>query len=144
MGGKSCFFIGHREASKEIYSVLYAAVEQHIVEYGVTEFIVGHYGGFDRLAASAVKEAKRFYPEVRLSLGYRKNRVQTVDYNQNEHSAVHGSTQAVAMIKASSYPALMICINLSVPRRLTARLKLYARKESPVSAATLTFPLVSR
>lgn len=68
MGGKSCFFIGHREASEEIFPALYAAVEQHIVEYGVTEFIVGHYGGFDRLAASAVKEAKRFHPEVRLTL----------------------------------------------------------------------------
>ena len=68
MGGKSCFFIGHREASEEIYPALYAAVEQHISEYGVTEFIVGHYGGFDRLAASAVKEAKRFYPEVKLTL----------------------------------------------------------------------------
>ena len=68
LGGKSCFFIGHREASEEIYPVLYAAVEQHIVEYGVTEFFVGHYGGFDRLAALAVKEAKRFYPEVKLTL----------------------------------------------------------------------------
>ena len=68
MDGKSCFFIGHREASEEIYPALYAAVEQHILEYGVTEFIVGHYGGFDRLAASAVKEAKRFYPEVKLTL----------------------------------------------------------------------------
>ena len=68
MGGKSCFFIGHRETSEEIYPALYAAVEQHILEYGVTEFIVGHYGGFDRLAASAVKEAKRFYPEVKLIL----------------------------------------------------------------------------
>lgn len=68
MSGKNCFFIGHRETSKEIYPALYAAVEQHILEYGVTEFIVGHYGGFDRLAASAVKEAKRFYPEVKLIL----------------------------------------------------------------------------
>lgn len=68
MGMKSCFFIGHREASEEIYPVLYAAVEQHIVEYGVAEFFVGHYGGFDRLAALAVKEAKRFYPEVKLTL----------------------------------------------------------------------------
>ena len=68
MDTKSCFFIGHREASEEIYPALYAAVEQHILEYGVTEFIVGHYGGFDRLAASAVKEAKRFYPEVKLIL----------------------------------------------------------------------------
>lgn len=68
MVGKSCFFIGHREASEEIYSALYAAVEQHILEYGVTEFIVGHYGGFDRLATSAVKEAKRFHPEAKLTL----------------------------------------------------------------------------
>lgn len=68
MGGKSCFFIGHRETSEAIYPALYAVVEQHILEYGVTEFIVGHYGGFDRFAASAVKEAKRFYPEVKLTL----------------------------------------------------------------------------
>lgn len=68
MEGKSCFFIGHRDASEEIYPALYAAVEQHISEYGVTEFIVGHYGGFDRLAASAVKEAKHFYPRVKLML----------------------------------------------------------------------------
>ena len=40
MDGKSCFFIGHRETSEEIYPALYAAVEQHILEYGVTEFIV--------------------------------------------------------------------------------------------------------
>ena len=68
MGGKSCFFIGHREASEEIYPALYAAVEQHILEYGVTEFIVGHYGVFDRLAASAVKAAKHLYPDVKLIL----------------------------------------------------------------------------
>ena len=68
MSMKSCFFIGHREASEEIYPALYAAVEQHIIEYGVTEFIVGHYGGFDRLAASAVKEAKRSHPGIRLIL----------------------------------------------------------------------------
>ena len=68
MEGKSCFFIGHRDASEEIYPALYAAVEQHIVEYGVTEFIVGHYGGFDRLSASAVKAAKQFYPDVKLIL----------------------------------------------------------------------------
>ena len=68
MEGKSCFFIGHRDASEEIYPALYAAVEQHISEYGVTEFIVGHYGRFDRLAASAVKAAKHLYPEVKLTL----------------------------------------------------------------------------
>ena len=58
MERKRCFFIAHWEASKEIYPALYAAVERHIVAYGVTAFIVGRYGGFDRLAVLAVKEAK--------------------------------------------------------------------------------------
>ncbi|WP_427779952.1 hypothetical protein [Candidatus Pseudoscillospira sp. SGI.172] len=44
------------------------AVEQHIVEYGVTEFFVGHYGRFDALAARAVKDAKKRHPEVMLTL----------------------------------------------------------------------------
>ena len=65
---KSCFFIGHREASSEILPALRNTVEQHIVEYGVTEFIVGHYGGFDRLAARAVIDAKVQHPEIMLSM----------------------------------------------------------------------------
>lgn len=68
MARKSCFFIGHREASEKMYPELKAAVEQHITEYGVTEFIVGHYGGFGRLAARAVVEAKKIHPEVTLTL----------------------------------------------------------------------------
>lgn len=68
MNGKSCFFIGHRDTPEEIYPALYAAIEGHIVNYGVREFIVGHYGNFDRLAASAVKAAKRIYPNVKLTM----------------------------------------------------------------------------
>ena len=65
---KSCFFIGHREASSEILPALRATIEQHIVEYGVTEFVVGHYGGFDRMAARAVIAAKAQHPEITLSM----------------------------------------------------------------------------
>ena len=65
---KSCFFIGHREASSEILPALREAVERHIVEYGVTEFIVGNYGGFDRMAAKAVIEAKTQHPQITLTL----------------------------------------------------------------------------
>lgn len=65
---KTCFFIGHREASETILPALTQEVERHIAEYGVTEFVVGHYGGFDRLAASAVKKAKQRHPEVTLTL----------------------------------------------------------------------------
>lgn len=63
---KSCFFIGNREAGPEILPALEDAIEKHISEYGVTEFIVGHYGGFDRLAARALVSAKKCHPEVRL------------------------------------------------------------------------------
>ena len=65
---KSCFFIGHRETSMEILPSLAEAVEQHIVKYGVTEFVVGNYGGFDRMAAKAVLQAKARHPEIILSM----------------------------------------------------------------------------
>jgi uncharacterized phage-like protein YoqJ len=44
------------------------AVERHIVDYGVTEFIVSNYGGFDRVAAKAVIEAKTLHPQITLTL----------------------------------------------------------------------------
>ena len=65
---KSCFFIGHREASTELLPTLLEAVEQHIVEYGVTEFIVGNYGGFDHMAAKAVIATKKQHPGIALSM----------------------------------------------------------------------------
>ena len=68
MIGESCFFIGHREASQEIVPALEEAIEKHIVEYGVTEFVVGNYGGFDHLAANAVICTKQRHPQITLSL----------------------------------------------------------------------------
>ena len=65
---KSCFFIGHREVSSQMLPALTEAIEQHIVEYGVTEFIVGNYGGFDRMAAKAVIAAKELHPGITLSM----------------------------------------------------------------------------
>ena len=65
---KTCFFIGHRETGERILSVLAQEVERHITEYGVTEFVMGHYAGFDRLAASAVRAAKECHPEITLTL----------------------------------------------------------------------------
>lgn len=64
---KSCFFIGHRDAGGEVLEQLREAVERHITQYGVTAFYVGHYGNFDRMAAQAVKEAKKRHPEVTLT-----------------------------------------------------------------------------
>jgi hypothetical protein len=58
VSGKSCFFIGHRDAPDDLLPILQETVNRHIEEYGVTEFIVGNYGGFDYLAAKAVITAK--------------------------------------------------------------------------------------
>lgn len=65
---RSCFFIGHRETSSDILPALKEAVERHIVEYGVTSFFVGNYGGFDRMAAKVLIEAKNRHSEITLSL----------------------------------------------------------------------------
>lgn len=46
----------------------YRGCEHHIVHCGVTEFIVGNYGGFDRMAARAVISAKALYPGITLLL----------------------------------------------------------------------------
>lgn len=63
-----CFMIGHRDTPAEIYSHLQYEVERHITQFGVTEFIVGHYGNFDCLAAKAIRAAKQKYPHIILSL----------------------------------------------------------------------------
>ena len=65
---KRCFLIGHREAPESILTPLQKAIETQILEYGVTEFIVGKYGNFDRLAARALLHAKKKHPGLTLSL----------------------------------------------------------------------------
>ena len=68
MQGGSCFFIGHREAPKDIAANLASEVRRHIIELGVTEFIVGHYGRFDSMAEQTVIAAKREFPCIRFLL----------------------------------------------------------------------------
>lgn len=65
---KTCFFVGHRDVPPEICPALRAEVERHIRELGVTEFIVGHYGRFDRLAAKTVISARQVHPGISLLL----------------------------------------------------------------------------
>ena len=67
MNGKVCFFIGHRDTPEHVYPALEQAVEQLITQ-GVTEFYVGNYGSFDRMAARAVSAAKQLHPQVRLTM----------------------------------------------------------------------------
>ena len=64
----TCFFIGHRDVPETVRPLLAKSIERHITEYGVTEFVVGHYGAFDRMAAQEVRKAKQRYPGVKLVL----------------------------------------------------------------------------
>ena len=65
---KSCFFIGHREADERLLPTLVNAIERLVVSEDVTCFYVGGYGGFDRIAATAVKQVKWRHPEIILML----------------------------------------------------------------------------
>jgi len=68
MAYKSCFFIGHREADERLLSRLELEIERLITEENVRYFYVGGYGGFDQIATTAVKRAKKKYPEITLML----------------------------------------------------------------------------
>lgn len=64
----TCFFIGSRYATSAVQKPLDEAIERHIVEYGVEEFVVGHYGSFDLEVIAALRRAKKRHPEVTLLL----------------------------------------------------------------------------
>lgn len=68
MNDKYCFFIGNRQTPSSIKSQLAEVIEKHITEYGVNVFTVGHYGSFDSLVASVLREMKKLHPEIKLYL----------------------------------------------------------------------------
>ena len=98
---KTCFLIGHRDAPFMIREKLEKAIAAAITEYGVTEFVVGQYGAFDRMAASCLVEAKKAHPEIRLVL--------LLPYHPSERAVV-----LPAGFDGRFYPPGME----SVPRRL--------------------------
>ena len=65
---KRCFFVGHRETGSDILPIVRETVIRYRQEWNVREFIVGHYGGFDRIAARAVMEAKKLCPDIILGM----------------------------------------------------------------------------
>ena len=62
----TCFFIGSHTASNTMAPLLDETIERYIVEYGVTEFVVGQHGRFDQLAAEALRREKRGLIQVTL------------------------------------------------------------------------------
>ena len=62
----TCFLIGSHTAAAALAPLLDTAIERHIVEYGVTEFVVGHYGSFDQLAAEALRREQQGKMKVQI------------------------------------------------------------------------------
>lgn len=65
---KSRFFIGHREANEGLLPRLELEINRLIAEEQVRYFYVGGYGGFNQIATTAVKRAKKKYPDIMLML----------------------------------------------------------------------------
>ncbi len=65
---KSCFMMGDRDTTEDILPMLETEVERLIVECGVTEFVVGNRGNYDRMGARAVIETKRRYAGIILTM----------------------------------------------------------------------------
>lgn len=68
MKRKICTFAGHNDVPQEIRPLLAKEIERHITELEITEFWVGNYGDFDRMAKAEVRKAKEKHPEIKLYL----------------------------------------------------------------------------
>ena len=63
-----CFMAGHADAPMELLPRIVEQAQQLVERWGVTRFLVGHYGNFDRLAVQAIKQLKIAYPQIKLIL----------------------------------------------------------------------------
>ncbi|MBQ7255541.1 MAG: hypothetical protein IJS31_04770 [Oscillospiraceae bacterium] len=135
MDWKTCFFIGHRDAPESIGSKLLETVERHITDYDVSEFVVGHYGRFDSMAAAAVRTLKKTYPNIRLLLllPYYPTSVAEQDISGYDATFFPPGMERIpkpyAIIRANEYmiqnSAFLICYNTNTVRN-TQRLVKFA------------------
>ena len=65
---KSCFLFGHSICPENLLPHIQQAIEENYVNLGIRTFYVGNRGQFDRLAAKAARQAKRYCPELHLVL----------------------------------------------------------------------------
>lgn len=121
MESKSCFFIGHRNAPETLRPLLDEAIERHITKYGVAEFVVGHYGHFDMMAAGAVRRAKEQHPEITLLLllPYYPFKYETADYDNTYYPpGMENVPKPFAIVKANEHmirtSEYLICYNIGL------------------------------
>lgn len=65
---KKCFLFGHHDAPQRLLPELERAIETQYTQYGVRDFVVGHYGNFDAMAIQALRKAKQRHEDISLRL----------------------------------------------------------------------------
>ena len=108
----SCFFIGHRETPDRVYPTLLETIERHITEYGVSEFVVGQYGSFDRLVIRALSQAKRTHPDITLMSSTPNRSPRPTHTLQNNTANTHIWCQLQLTMILNRHPAKFCNFNL--------------------------------
>ena len=136
-GQTTCFLIGHRDSPETLRPLLEDAVERHITEYGVTEFVAGHYGRFDYMAAGAVKAAKARHSEIRLVLllPYYPFPYDTSDYDNTYYpEGMESVPKPFAIVRANKHmirtSEYLICYNTGLVGKTSDFVDMALRREA--------------
>ncbi len=112
VGLKRCCFAGHNETyGDEVKQKIKEVAIEMIEEKGAVEFWVRNYGGFDRCAASAMREVKKIYPHIKLVL--------VLPY----------LTKAVSDYKEEYYEKYDEIVIADIPEKTPARLRIIKANE---------------
>ena len=99
-------FCGHSEVENEkaVRQWLQKTVES-LVEQGVDKFYLGGYGGFDRMAAAVVREAKKRHPQIcsTLVLPYMDHKLDTAVYDNTVYPPLETVPKRYAIVKRNEY-----------------------------------------
>ncbi len=80
----NCCFIGHgTDVAEGIYDLILAEVNA-LVRFGVTNFLCGGHGDFDKLCICAVGEVKKKYPHIRNFIILAYNTPSQINRYENE------------------------------------------------------------
>lgn len=147
MGIRTCFLMGHRDVTEDVLPDLRREIERHITEYGVTEFVVGNKGAFDRLATKVLRELRIIYPgiSVVLLLPYYPA-VRQVDLSDSYDSTFYppgmeSVPKRFAITRANRYMvdhADYMIVYCRAPASNTRNLLNYARKRGQMGLITVS------
>lgn len=142
-----CFLTGSSDAQNCMIERIEQAVEQHITAHSVTQFVVGQYGSFDRMATAAVIRAKKKYPHIKLFI--------LLPYHPSERAVqipehcdgtifpegLETVPRRVAIVRANQHMVMhseYMIVYMQQAVGNTRRLLEYARRHSPIFITELS------